>query len=281
MRVRVEEAFVEHLRGVVVHQFGADLLQVVAGRDELVRVGHGDAFDVVHDHHVLGAEFRIRFRAVHVLVAFAESFEFRQIAGFDEEVGFGFEGVPQLFDHAGEVHHLRAVHGSGGDFGDGAHDGHVLRHGFAHARPLHFDGHVLAGGEFGAMHLRQACGTERRGVDVLEDLVHGPSVLVFEHLQHRAVRHGVGVGAQFGQFVAERLGQDFGAHGQDLSDLHEGGAKRFEHEPHFDGREPVHHVELVGDARDLRESLEFAASGQVVAFGERIFAGPEDADGFG
>ena len=37
------------------------------------------------------------------IVVFAESFEFRQISRFDHEVGFGFEGVPQFFDHAGEI----------------------------------------------------------------------------------------------------------------------------------------------------------------------------------
>ena len=55
VRVRVEEAFVEYLRGVVVHEFGADFLQVVAGCKQLVRMGDGDAFHVVHDHHVFGA----------------------------------------------------------------------------------------------------------------------------------------------------------------------------------------------------------------------------------
>ena len=131
------------------------------------------------------------------------------------------------------------------------------------------------------MHLRKAGRAERGGVDMVEDLVHGPAVFVLKHLQHRAVWHGVGVGAQFGQFVAERLRQDFGAHGQDLSDLDERGAERFEHETHFDGRESVNHVEFVGDLRDLRKTPEFAAAGQMVARGERVFARSEDADGFG
>ena len=48
------------------------------------------------------------------------------------------------------------------------------------------------------MHLRKAGRAERGGVDMVEDLVHGPAVFVLKHLQHRAVWHGVGVGAQFG-----------------------------------------------------------------------------------
>ena len=149
----MEEAFVKHLRGVVVHKFGADLLQIVARFDKFVGMRNGDALHIVHDHNMLGTQFRVGLRAVHVFVAFAESFEFRQIAGFNQKVGFRFEGVPQFLDHAGEIDHLRAVHGFGGYSCDGAHDGHILCHGFAHSRPLYFYGHVLAGGKFRAMHL--------------------------------------------------------------------------------------------------------------------------------
>ena len=63
------------------------------------------------------------------------------------------------------------------------------------------------------MHLREACRSERCGVDMVEDFACRASVFVFQHLQDGAVRHGVGVGAQFGEFDAERLGQDFGSHG--------------------------------------------------------------------
>ena len=79
----MEEAFVKHLRGIVVHKFGAYLLQIVARFDKFVGMRNGDALHIVHDHHMLSAQFRVGLRAVHVFVAFAESFEFRQIAGFD------------------------------------------------------------------------------------------------------------------------------------------------------------------------------------------------------
>ena len=85
-------------------------------------------------------------------------------------------------------------------------------------------------------------------------------MVVLKHLQYRTVRHRIGIGAQFGQLVAERLGQDFGSHGQDLPDFHEGRAERFEHETHFDGRQSVHDVELVDDLCDLRKSFQFATS---------------------
>ena len=39
----MEEAFVKHLRGVVVHKFGAYLLQIVARFDKFVGVRNGNA----------------------------------------------------------------------------------------------------------------------------------------------------------------------------------------------------------------------------------------------
>ena len=191
----MEETFVKHLRGVIVDQFGADFLQIVARFDKFVGMRDGNALDVIHDHHMFGAQFRVGLRTVHIFVAFAESFEFRQIPRFDQEVRFRFEGVPQFLDHAGEIDHLRAAHGFGGDSCNGAHDGHILCHGFAHSRPLYFDGHVLAGGKFRAMHLRKTCRSKRRGVDMFEDLVNRTTVFVLKHLQYRTVRHRIGVGA--------------------------------------------------------------------------------------
>ena len=155
VRVGVEETGVQHLRGVVVDELGADLLEVVARLDQLLRVGYGDAVNVVHDDHMLGAQLHVGLRAVHVPVRLAEAFEFAEVARLDQEVGLGFEGVPQLLDHAAQIHHLRAGHHFGRGLGDSAHDGHVLRHDLAHAGALHLHRHVLAGQQFGPVHLRQ------------------------------------------------------------------------------------------------------------------------------
>ena len=48
---------------------------------------------------------------------------------------------------------------------------------------------------------------------MFEDLANRTTIFVLKHLQYRTVRHRIGIGAQFGQLVAERLGQDFGSHG--------------------------------------------------------------------
>ena len=106
MWVSVEEAVVENLRGVIVDELGADLLQVITSIDEPARVGDGDAVDVLHDHHMLGAQFGVRRRAVHVFESGGETLEFGEIAGLDQKVSLRFEGVPQLLDHALQVHDL-------------------------------------------------------------------------------------------------------------------------------------------------------------------------------
>ena len=195
MRIGVEEAVVEHLGGVVVDELGTDLLQVVSGGDQLFGVRDGDALHIVHHHHMLGAQIHVGFRAVHVDVGLAEAFELGQIAGLHEEVRLGFEGIPELLDHTAQVHHLRTGHDAGGQTGDRTHDGYVLGHGLTHAGALHLDGHVLAGEQCGPMHLGQRCGTQRGGVDVLEDLADGASVFRGQRLQDGLVRHWVGVGA--------------------------------------------------------------------------------------
>ena len=66
--VGMEEALVQNLRGVIVDQLGANLLQIVAGREQLLGVRDGNAVDVIHHHHMLGAQLRVGRRAIHVLV---------------------------------------------------------------------------------------------------------------------------------------------------------------------------------------------------------------------
>ena len=240
----------------------------------------GDALHIVHHDHMLGAQVNVWLRAIHVLVPFAETVEFAQVPRFHQEVGFGFERVPQLFDHTGQVHHLCAVHGPCGHFGDGTHDGHILRHGFAHARTLHLDGHVFARRQLRTMHLCKAGRTKRRGIDMVEDLVDRPTVLVFKHLQHRTVRHRIGIGTQLGKLVAERLRQNLGTHRQNLADLHERRSERFQHKPHFDRRQAMQNIKMIGDLRNLLQSLQLAAPRKMIARGKCVLAWPEQSDRF-
>ena len=83
-------------------------------------------------------------------------------------------------------------------------------------------------------------------------------------------RHRVGVGAQFGEFVAEALRQNLGAHRQNLAHFDERGAERLEHEAHFDRSQAVQHVELLDDSGDLPQSFDLATTRQMVARGEIV-----------
>ena len=151
----MEEPFVQHLGRVIIDEFGADFLQIVAFGDKRARMRQRDAVDIIHDDHVFGTQVHIWFRAVHIGESRAEPLEFLQVACLDQKVRLRFEGVPQFFDDALEVDDLRVVHDFRGAPGNGAHDGHVLRHGFTHARTLDFDGHILPGHEGRAMYLRE------------------------------------------------------------------------------------------------------------------------------
>ena len=61
MRVGMKEAVVENLRGVVVQQLLADFRQIVTRSKQLVAMRDVDAFDILHDQHVLA-----RILGVHV-----------------------------------------------------------------------------------------------------------------------------------------------------------------------------------------------------------------------
>ena len=115
----MEETVVQHLRRIVVDQLGADFLEVIPGFDQLIGMGDGDALDVIHDDHVLGAQIHVRFRAVHIPIGFAEALELAEVTRLHQKIRLGFERIPQFLDHAGQVHHLRAAHGFGGDSRDG------------------------------------------------------------------------------------------------------------------------------------------------------------------
>ena len=103
-----------------------------------------------------------------------------------------------------------------------------------------------------------------------EHLVGGTPVFGGKHIQHRGIRHRVSVGAQFGEFVAEALRQNLGAHRQNLAHFDERGAERLEHEAHFDRSQAVQHVELLDDSGDLPQSFDLATTRQMVARGEIV-----------
>ena len=99
MRVGMEEPVIEDLRGVVVEDLLADLLEVVARIPQTVGRQDGNAVDVFHDQHVLAAEFRVHVRAVdkrHILVQPRELLEVRRLA---LEVRLLEERGPQLLHH--------------------------------------------------------------------------------------------------------------------------------------------------------------------------------------
>ena len=60
----MEKAAIEHLRRVVIDNRGTDLFQVIALGHQVFRIGDRNAVDVIHNHHVLGAQVQIGFRHV-------------------------------------------------------------------------------------------------------------------------------------------------------------------------------------------------------------------------
>ena len=247
----VEEAVVQKLRGVVVDELGANLVKVVAGVDEAGRLGDSDAVDVLHHHDVLGAEAHVGHGAGDELAVLVVAVELLEVARLHEKVGLLAEGLPELFHHVGEVQELVALDEGQQVPHERAHDVDVLRHHLLHVRALHLDGHVGPAGEARPVHLRHRGRAQRMLADGVEDGVEARAVLLLEHGDDRLVGHGLGVGAQLGELAAEALGQDLGAHGEDLAGLHEGGTQLLEQATELDGRDAAEHVVLAHDAEDL------------------------------
>ena len=153
---------VKHLRGIVVQDFLADFLQVVACGAQLVEVADGNAVDVFHNQDVFAAQLGIHLRAGNIVDVFVRQREFLQIGRFSLEVGFLQERCPQFLDHIAHVKHLVVFHDARGLPRNDAHDVDVLRHGGANARPLDFHRNNAAVGQARLVHLRQRSAAKRR-----------------------------------------------------------------------------------------------------------------------
>ena len=255
MRVGMEKAIVEHLRRVVLDDRGANLFQVITLGHQALGIGNGDAVNVVHDHDVFGTKVQVGFGTRDAMHAFVEVIEIVEVFGLGQKVGLLAKRGPQLFDHAMQVHKLVGVDELGNDAYHRANDVDVLSHHLLRAGALHLNGHVLAGHQTGAVHLRERRATERVGVNRVEYLPQALAVFLFQTAEHYLIRHRLYVGAQTAQLVAKPLRQDLGAVGQNLPHLNEHGTELFEQTTQAHRREVVPYAVLFDQANDLPNAL--------------------------
>ena len=154
-----------------------------------------------------------------------------------------------------QVHKLIGVDELGNNAHHRTDDVDVLRHNLLRAGALHLNGHVLAGHQTGAVHLRERRASERVGVDRVEHLPQALAVLLFQTAEHYLVWHRLYVGAQATQLVAKPLRQNLGAVSQNLPHLDEHGAELFEQTTQAHRREVVPYAVLFDQANDLPNAL--------------------------
>jgi len=277
MRVGMEEAVVYHLLGVVVHELGADLPKIVAGLLELLRLIDGNALHEVHHHHVTRAEGGKRSRTRDVRAVGVVTPELLERTSLHEKVRLLAKRLPQLVHDRFHVEELLVPHAAVHVLGERAHDRDVLRHGLLHVRTLHLDGNELARDELGLVHLRHRCRTQGLVVDGIEQLLEGLVVLVAKRLEHGLAVHGLHVGAKLGKLARKALGQDLGAHGEDLTSLDEGGSQLLEHLPQALRGEAMKDVVAAHDRDDLTHPRQTSPRGGDRAVRRRASA-PEDPD---
>ena len=251
MRVGMEKAVVEHLRRVVLDNRGTDLFQVIALGHQAFRIGDRNAVDVVHNHHVFGAQVQIGFGARHAMNALMELVEVVEVFGLGQKVGLLAKRGPQLLDYAVQVNELIGVDELGNDTHHRADDIDVLCHNLLRTGALHLDGHVLARHQTSAVHLRERRATERVGVDRIEHLPQAQAVFFFQTAEYDLVRHRLHVGAQTTQLVAKALRQNLGPVGQNLPHLDEHGAEFLEQPAQTNRREVIPHAVLFDQANNL------------------------------
>ena len=255
MRVGMEKAVIEHLRRVVLDDCGTDLFQVIALGHQAFRIGDRNAVDVVHNHHVLGAQVQIGFRARHAMNALMELVEVVEVFGLGQKVGLLAKRGPQLLDYAVQVNELIGVDELGNDTHHRADDIDVLCHNLLRTGALHLDGHVLARHQTSAVHLRERCATKRIGVDRIEHLPQAQAVFFFQTTEYDLVRHRLHVGPQTTQLVAKALRQNLGPVGQNLPHLDEHGAEFLEQAAQTNRREVVPHAVLFDQANNLPDAF--------------------------
>ena len=255
MRVGMEKAVIKHLRRVVLDDRGTDLFQVIALGHQAFRIGDRNAVDVIHDHHVLGAQVQIGFRARHAMNALMELVEVVEVFGLGQKVGLLAKRGPQLLDYAVQVNKLIGVDELGNDTHHRADDIDVLRHNLLRTGALHLDGHVLARHQTSAVHLRERCATKRIGVDRIEHLPQAQAVFFLQAAKHHLVRHRLHVGTQTAQLIAKALRQNLGPVGQNLPHLDEHGAELLEQAAQADRREVIPHTVLFDQANNLPNAL--------------------------
>ena len=208
MRVSVEKAEIQHLRGIVVQNLLTDLLQVVSCSAQLLEIIDGDAVDILHDQDILATQLGIHLRACdegHILV---QQRELLQVGRFALEIRFLEKRCPQLLDHITQVEHLPVFDEPRRLPSHDTHDVDILRHGGAHARPLDLHRRHAAVGKTRLVHLRQGGASERLGVDLGEQLLAFVPVDGVHGRKHLIKRKRLRPCLQLLQLIAISLGQD-------------------------------------------------------------------------
>ena len=106
MRVSVEKPFVEDLRCIVVNEFCADLIGVIAFIFQQAKMRYRRPLDIIHNHNMLRAQPHIRPRAVHICIAFSKIPELLQVFSLDHKISRRLESIPQLINYAHKINDL-------------------------------------------------------------------------------------------------------------------------------------------------------------------------------
>ncbi len=167
-----------------------------------VDVGAGEA---LQGQHPLGRQFGVYLRDVHAGVGAVDALVGLDVGRFLEVVELFFEALAQLGEDVVQLVAL-ATQGPTPDQ-DGAQRGEVCRDRLVDAAVEHLDDHVVAVGGAGCVHLSEAGGAERFGVELGEGFGEGDLEGRFDVLADGLEGDGGGGGVQPRELAGHFVGQ--------------------------------------------------------------------------
>ncbi|CAA9316599.1 MAG: hypothetical protein AVDCRST_MAG11-1804, partial [uncultured Gemmatimonadaceae bacterium] len=232
VRVGVEQPVDEHHLHVHLHHLPHDARggHAPLARPLLQRVD-APPLDELHHEHAAPRHRRLDARHHEPRVAGEVRADLLRVRRLGLVVHLVGDALGELVDHRADAAHVHAERPGDArlhDAEDAARRDEVLPHELLHARAQHLHRDV-APPVARAVHLAQRRRRDRLGVEPLEQRGRGLAVALADHPLHRRQRHrghAVGEGAERGEVG---LGDDVGARGEHLRELHEGGTEPRDH----------------------------------------------------
>ena len=235
VKVAVEVAVLEdHLEEAAQHALGDGCDRKPVG---LFGDGYFGAMDALECQQPLAGEVVVDAGRADALEALKVRGELGDAPALGAEIELTPDGSVELTHDAHRVHEFEFGDGGSGATGKEVEDVEVALNLGLDAGPLHLDDDLFARAtEQSAVDLRDARAGERQLLEHREDLLHRPAKLRLDDGTDIGKGHRRDIVLKLLELLDDVVGDQIAAGGEDLAELHEGGAELLEH--HADALSP-------------------------------------------